>query len=231
VADEERQQRRLGSRRTQNRTDRRHRAQGRRTRRNLYIGFGGGAVALALIAGLFLPSVQLFNGGSPNPDPSGTPTPTSDIPTPEPVGTFFESLGQEHVGEGTSPEYNSTPPTSGPHYITPSDWGVHESQQPDGAVVHNLEHGGINVNYNSKDDTEIAALRTFLEGQVTFPGCFVLHPYADIAEGSVALTSWQWLKEFDGVDTAGMQEFINAHINRAPEHLGLDCGFAVQMDR
>ena len=231
MADEERQQRRLGSRRTQARTVRRHRAQRRRTRRNLYIGFGGGAVALALIVGLFLPSVQLFSGGSPDPNPTGTPTPTSDLPTSEPVGTLFPSLGREHVREGTSLEYNSTPPTSGSHYNTPADWGVYESQQPDGAVVHNLEHGGINVSHNLTDEAEIAALRTFLEGQRTFPGCFVMHPHADIAEGTVALTSWQWLEEFDGVATAGMQEFINTHINRAPEHLGPDCGFAAQMDR
>ncbi len=231
MTDEERQQRRLGSRRTQARTERRHRAQHRRTRRNLYIGFGGGAIALALIAGLFLPSVQLFSGSSPNPDQTGTPTPTSDFPTPEPVGTLFTSLGQVHVLEGTSVEYNSTPPTSGPHYVTPVDWGVYESQQPDRAVVHNLEHGGINVNYNLTDEAEIAALRTFLEGQITFPGCFVMHPYAEVAEGTVALTSWQWLEEFDGVATAGMQEFINTHINRAPEHFGPDCGLALQMDR
>ena len=44
--------------------------------------------------------------------------------------------------------YNSEPPTSGPHlpYIAP--WGIHTRPIPNELQVHNLEDGGVMVQYN-----------------------------------------------------------------------------------
>lgn len=231
MKEDERRQRRQGSHRTQTRVARRHRAEGRRTRRNLYIGFGGGAIALVLIVGLFLPSVDMFSSASQTPEQESTPIATINPVTPQPVGVAFPSLGQAHVPDGTVVEYNSMPPTSGPHYEAPANWGVYESQQPEGALVHNLEHGGINVNYNLSGADQIAELESFVTNQVTFPGCFVMQPHAGVAKGKVALTGWLWLEQFDGIDRGGMQDFINAHINRGPENFGPDCGAALQMSQ
>ena len=64
-------------------------------------------------------------------------------------GQTFESQGQEHIAEGSTehPPYSSNPPTSGPHWPQPANWGVYEGTQPDEQLVHNLEHGGVWISY------------------------------------------------------------------------------------
>src|SRR2546422_553193 len=54
------------------------------------------------------------------------------------VRTFSEAIAP----------YNSDPPTSGPHmpYIAP--WGIHTEPIPRQLQVHNLEDGGIMVQYH-----------------------------------------------------------------------------------
>ena len=221
MADQGAQQRREGSRRTIARDERRQRARSRRKRRNILFAVGGTTIALMLIGALFMPNLQVFQGGG-----GGTSAPGDG------VGTSFSSLGRTHVLAGTQVQYNSVPPTSGSHYDTPALWGIYESQLQDRTVVHNLEHGGININYNLSDEGQVAALWEFLEGQPGFPGCFIMHPHLDVLEETVVLTSWQWLQEFQGVeDTEGMQLFINDHKARGPEFFGPDCGLAIQMQQ
>ncbi len=51
----------------------------------------------------------------------------------------------------TSPiAYNSTPPTSGPHYETLAAWGVHRPIRYE-HLVHNLEDGGVVIYYQCAD--------------------------------------------------------------------------------
>ena len=211
------EQRKQGLRRNV-REERRQRAQNRKTRRNIFIGGGTGAVAFVLIAAFILPSLLQFGGLR-----GATPE--------ESVGEFHRSTGDQHVAVGTTPRYSTTPPTSGSHYDTPAPWGVHEEMILDQQAVHNMEHGGIVINYNLTDPQEVTALRTFVEGHAGYPGCLLMRPYPEIVEGTIALTAWEWLQEFQSVETAGMQEFIDAHINRGPENLGAGCGGTGEMIR
>ena len=48
---------------------------------------------------------------------------------------------------GTSKKWNTDPPTSGPHYQTPAIWGAYTTPLYPAQVVHNLEHGGIFIQY------------------------------------------------------------------------------------
>jgi hypothetical protein len=60
----------------------------------------------------------------------------------------FKEGSQEHIDLGAQHEdYNSTPPTSGPHYGTPADPGFYPSPLPPEQLVHNLEHGQIVIWY------------------------------------------------------------------------------------
>ncbi len=43
----------------------------------------------------------------------------------------------------TSPKWNTSPPTSGPHNSTPAIFGAYTTPLNQAQVVHNLEHGGI----------------------------------------------------------------------------------------
>ena len=47
----------------------------------------------------------------------------------------------------TKPKWNSSPPTSGPHYGVPAVWGSYDEQVPLVQTVHNLEHGGVVIHY------------------------------------------------------------------------------------
>ena len=48
---------------------------------------------------------------------------------------------------GTSTKWNTSPATSGPHYSVPALWGAYTDPLLAGQVVHNLEHGGIFIEY------------------------------------------------------------------------------------
>ena len=62
----------------------------------------------------------------------------------------FKAQGQSHVPPAKLPkgfEYNSFPPTSGPHNPQPLVWGEYTEPVPQDQLVHNLEHGGVSVQY------------------------------------------------------------------------------------
>ena len=69
---------------------------------------------------------------------------------------------------GTSPKWNTDPPTSGPHYGIPAIFGIYEEELEIARVVHNLEHGGIYILYG-KDvpDTTVNELRSFYDDHKT----------------------------------------------------------------
>jgi Protein of unknown function (DUF3105) len=98
------------------------------SRRNLWIGIG---VAVALIGGLAAFVVT-------RPDPLEG----ADI-------TAYPDLGVEHLAAGDpGPEYNSNPPTSGPHAPQPAACGIYREPVTDIQQVHTLEHGAIIVQYD-----------------------------------------------------------------------------------
>jgi hypothetical protein len=49
--------------------------------------------------------------------------------------------------EGTSDKWNTSPPTNGPHYQVPALWGAYTEPLLAAQLVHNLEHGGIFIQY------------------------------------------------------------------------------------
>lgn len=51
------------------------------------------------------------------------------------------------TASGTSPSWNTSPPTSGPHYQVPAIWGAYTEPLLPAQVVHNLEHGGVFIEY------------------------------------------------------------------------------------
>jgi len=63
-------------------------------------------------------------------------------------GEKVQDLGRDHVSDGTAVEYNSNPPTSGPHYEQWTRAGVYDKPISDGHLVHSLEHGYVIMSYN-----------------------------------------------------------------------------------
>lgn len=65
-------------------------------------------------------------------------------------------------------KWNTTPPTSGPHYEGPAIYGAYTAPLQLARVVHNLEHGAVYIMYgDAVPDEEVAKLRAFYDDDST----------------------------------------------------------------
>ena len=123
-------------------------------------------------------------------------------------GVGMPDQGNLHVQTQSEPivAYNSDPPTSGPHlpYIAP--WGVHTEPIPKQLQVHNLEDGGVAVQYNCP--TPCPELVDKLKGVVQrYDRHVVLAPYPGMKH-RITLTAWTRIDGFDEFDEARIVRFI-----------------------
>jgi hypothetical protein len=88
---------------------------------------------------------------------------------------------------GTSPLWNTSPPTSGPHYEIPAIWGAYTEPLNMAQLVHNLEHGGISILYGPKvPDSTVSQLRSFYGDHTRGT---ILAPLPSLGD-KVALGAW-----------------------------------------
>ena len=126
----------------------------------------------------------------------------------------------QHVTESQRVQYNSVPPVGGPHWPSPAGWGASSTTIPDERVVHNLEHGGIVIDYNGISAADVAKLTSLLR---TYPRDrfnevkLVIQPYPTIAPGTLALTAWGWRQILTSYDDQTVRAFLDAHMNRCCE--------------
>ena len=64
----------------------------------------------------------------------------------------FPGVSRKHINDpgARSKEWNSFPPTSGPHYVTPAVYGLYTEPVELARVLHGLEHGAVYMLYGSK---------------------------------------------------------------------------------
>jgi hypothetical protein len=124
-------------------------------------------------------------------------------------GERFADLGNEHIQTASDPHvaYNSDPPTSGPHlpYIAP--WGVHTRPIPLELQVHNLEDGGVVVQYNCTCPEIVDKLRGIVG---KYDKHVILAPYPGM-KSRIALTAWTRLDRFEELDEKRVVRFIEAY--------------------
>jgi hypothetical protein len=126
-------------------------------------------------------------------------------------GTPMPDQGNLHVQTASEPHvpYNSDPPTSGPHLPYLAPWGIHTEPIPKELQVHNLEDGGVVVQYHCP--TGCPELVEKLKGLVEkYDHQVVLAPYPGM-KGRIALTAWTRIDTFDELDEARIQRFIRAY--------------------
>jgi len=126
-------------------------------------------------------------------------------------GTYVASLGNAHLQSPDEPHtpYNSDPPTSGPHRPTKASWGVHTAPVPRERQVHNLEDGGVVIQYRCRQACpelveRLVAVVNRYETQV------LLAPYPGM-ERRIALTAWTRIDAFDDFDEARIVRFIGTY--------------------
>ena len=153
------------------------------------------------------------------PSPTPTPTPSDDATRNRATTDSWvkvEYQGVDHVIPGEEHDrYNSAPATSGWHFgapVAPARWGIHTIPLPDEVLVHNLEHGYVNVHYNCPDgcDALVAQLSEVVDIATDVGAKVLMSPYPDMAT-RIALTAWTVIDKFDDFDDVRIIAFIMAH--------------------
>jgi hypothetical protein len=138
----------------------------------------------------------------------------------------FESQGQRHVE--TLPKgfkYNSVPATSGPHQpqpLAPIVWGVYDEPVEQIKVVHNLEHGGVIVQYGREVPAQtvqdiVAWYRDDPNGLVVAPLPPALLEEKPELSDEIALTAWTYLQTCKRFNDEAFSNFVDLHRGNGPE--------------
>ena len=124
-------------------------------------------------------------------------------------GHAIVDLGNEHITYPETATYNSTPPTSGAHYESLASWGIHSEPIPNELQVHNLEDGGVLVQYSCPDGcpTTVAQLSRIVEAYGSY---VILAPYRNM-DRYIALTAWGRMDALDEVDETRITKFIETY--------------------
>lgn len=141
--------------------------------------------------------------------------------------TVLASQGNIHIDFGSpSPvAYNSTPPTSGPHYGNLVGWGIYQEPQRYEHLVHNLEDGGVVVYYQCPDGCpELVQELTDLVRPYIDQGRHVVlvpndpnwsingsQPLQQDMDARIAITAWQRILKLDEVDSGAIRTFIERY--------------------
>ena len=143
----------------------------------------------------------------------------------------FDALEASHVAElPEGYEYNSIPATSGLHNATTAIWNLYDQPVPQINYVHNLEHGGIVVQYGSEVPADaIQSLADWYQEDTR--GLIVAPLAADFEEQDPALadqivaTSWTHMLRCNSFDEDALSNFSDDYRGPqgdAPEKFELD---------
>ena len=132
----------------------------------------------------------------------------------------------------TKPKWNSSPPTSGPHYGQTAVWGSYDEEVPLVQSTHNLEHGGVVIHYGPDvPEAEVAALKDWY-ANLDEPNGLIISPLSTNA-AKLTLSAWTapealsgssegergWLATCSGFDEDAVEAFIEEHRYKGPERL------------
>jgi len=138
-------------------------------------------------------------------------------PEGEDFSRVIPLLQAGHVTAGSLPEYNSNPPTSGPHYAQTARSGFREEIIPDQNIVHNLEHGDIWIAYHPRVSDEIK------EELKRFGAAKVIITPREANDTDIALAAWGRLDSFDiennTLPKERIEDFIKRYANKGPERI------------
>ncbi len=139
--------------------------------------------------------------------------------TPEPdLSKPMADEGRTHITEGVDATHQSNPPTSGDHWPIPLSDGIYNTEKPDEAAIHSLEHGRVWVSYKPSIPQQTKkALEELIKG---YNGTILTPRSAN--DTDIALAAWDRLDTFnlnpDGtLDEQRITDFINRWRNKGPE--------------
>lgn len=133
----------------------------------------------------------------------------------EDVGQKVVDLGRDHVPLDTKVEYNSNPPTSGPHSEEWEKAGVYKEPLNDLKLVHSLEHGYVVISYHCENCGELVNNLTNLANEKKLWKLIVV-PRSNL-DSVIALTAWTRIDKFNEFDKTRIEKFIDSYRNKGPE--------------
>ena len=192
-----------------------------RTRQLLLLG--GAVAALAVVGVLF---AAVGRGG-------GVPDQAAVRADLEAAGCTLQAVqaepGRHSLTEDGTAEWNTDPPTNGPHFgfdtsgnVGTVVWGEYGEPLQLARVIHNLEHGGIYIFYGDEvSDSIVDELRAFYEEHKNGT---LLAPYPKLGD-KVALGAWVaegeaskgYLAKCSAFDEGAFSSFFDAFQFRGPE--------------
>jgi hypothetical protein len=123
----------------------------------------------------------------------------------------FPEAGRKHIEPNQQPSnWNSVPPTSGDHLASPISGGVYDSEQDERAIVHNLEHGYVVIQYKGIPEDQVNQLREFVRDRSGSK--LVLAPWSGLERDGVALTAWRNLETLERVNLTVIRAFVDDYM-------------------
>lgn len=161
--------------------------------------------------------------------------------------TTVEAQGQEHVPPGDVDleafEYNTYPPSSGPHHPQPAIYGEYQDPVPTDRYLHSQEHGGVTIQYGAEVPEDV--VQRLVNWFRTDPRGLILAPLPDDPEAeelanNIVMTAWVAEREVeddpgseitkqegklavcDTFDEDAFNDFKDDYLARGPELFTLD---------
>lgn len=136
----------------------------------------------------------------------------------------FADQGANHIDASSPiPDYNSDPPTSGPHAPNPYQCGIYRESVPDVNQVHNLEHGVVVIQYDPSISSEE---REVLEDYARDAGTHSLVAPREGMDSPIVLTAWTKRLALDTADRSAVSVFYDTYAQFGPER-GVACPFQI----
>jgi len=100
--------------------------------------------------------------------------------------TGLPPVGGPHWGQGACGE----DPDAAGAFCGPVPWGIYFDPWPAESLVHNMEHSGVVVWYNTSDTEARDRLRGWVEDRLDADKLVVMAAYPDMPADTIALTAW-----------------------------------------
>ena len=192
-----------------------------RRRSILYAAAVSGAIALVAVTALFAAG----GGGGVSADPTAALRNASCT-----YKVVQAAKAGQHVNNiNAKPAWNTFPPSNGPHYPIPAVWALYTEPVPLMQAVHNLEHGGIVIEWGNKvPKAEIAKIERFYAGS---PNAMLAFPLPKLGN-KIALVAWTQkpsevrgqgrVAECTRFDQSAFKAFRDAFRGKGPERFPVD---------
>jgi hypothetical protein len=122
---------------------------------------------------------------------------------------------RSHIDPGTTIEYNTTPPTNGPHVGSVPQFKIYTEPITNELAVHGLEDGGVIINYHPDlDKPTVDKLAAIATSYIEIGGGrshVIMAPYPNLSH-PIVLTTWRRWDRLPAFDEARIRRFIDAFV-------------------